>query len=466
MSPIVDPRQRPLPLEPAQDRTHYNLDRSTLESGHEDAWAESLHRRYSEPPAYTALRVISELSRAPTYASRPPDDSHPPQSPGVAAPSSPVISTMHPELTCEHRYILKSRGKDWAALYVSSRAHSAQDRPLLYAGDDVSGRVSIALGKLGEIQRIEVVLQEFKTGQVTPAAETRKTMLPSDVDASLVRAGVVEWGFALMPALLGSSPLRTAFPVAQQGPLDGRCSCQLLVTVYRRGRLSQNAALRQQIEYLGPSSSNLSIDDLTPSSPVHEAPARPQHRPWVPQADFPELRISGNLFSERGGGNVDIFVQLAVPARYPSCASIPLRLALACADRRALDLLHSRPDGLDVCMYKVVAHGAAAARLGPLSLTHRSEFFRQVPVARGRFRASDVLSDESDATIWRLNVEGELVALSGVGEVGPTLRFPDLVVMYTVVVYPFKVAGFRPTLAPDKKLFIAEIPLLPERLAS
>ena len=80
-------------------------------------------------------------------------------------------------------------------------------------------------------------------------------------------------------------------------------------------------------------------------------------------------------------------------------------------------------------MYKVVAHGAAAAHIGPLSLRHRSEFFRRVLVARGRFRAADILYGEDDSTLWKLDVEGELVALSDVGEVGPTLRFPDLVVM-------------------------------------
>ena len=65
---------------------------------------------------------------------------------------------MHPELTCEHQYTLRSRGKDWALLHVWSRAHGAQERPLLYVGDDVSGRVSMALGKLGEIQRVEVIV--------------------------------------------------------------------------------------------------------------------------------------------------------------------------------------------------------------------------------------------------------------------------------------------------------------------
>ena len=137
-----------------RERTHFNLDRSTLESEHEDAWASSLLRRYSEPPAYTAFRASSEHSHSPTG---PPDGLFPPTS-VLAGPSSPVMASMHPELTCEHYYPLKFRGKDWATVYIWSRAHDAQDRPLLYVGDDVSGRVSMALGKLGEIQRVEVVV--------------------------------------------------------------------------------------------------------------------------------------------------------------------------------------------------------------------------------------------------------------------------------------------------------------------
>ncbi|VDB85679.1 unnamed protein product [Peniophora sp. CBMAI 1063] len=460
---MADSRQRPLPLVPAQDRTHFNLDRSTLEPEHEETWAESLHRRYSEPPAYTALRTSTDLSlsRSPSYASRLPGGFVPP-SPSSAGPLTPVLSEMHPELTCEHQHILKSLGKDWAALFVRSRASAAHPRPLLYSGDDVSGRVSIALGKLGQIQRVEVVLQEFVHGRITPAAETRKVLLPSDVDASLVRAGLVEWGFALTPALNGSSPLLMALP-AEQRVQDGRRTCLLLVTVYRRGMLNQNPALRLPIEYLGPSSSTATIDNIPASVSVHDTPPQSQHRDWAPQPDFPELRIRGHLFSDRGAGNTDISVRLAVPKRYPSCAPIPLRAVLSCADRRALDLLHSNPNGLDVQMIKIVAHGDAAARIGPLSLGHRSEFFRRVPVARGQFRASDIIYGEDDSTLWRLDIEGELVALPDAGEVGPTLRFPDLVVMYTIVLFPFKVAGFKPISAPNKQLFIAEIPLLPVR---
>lgn len=162
MYSVAKSHQRPLPLEPVQGRTHYNLDRSTLEPGHEDTWGTSLLRRFSEPPAYTAMRVSSELEYSTSRPALALESL--PQSYGVAGPSSPAVSGsgMHPEFTCEHQYIIKSRGKDWAAVYVWSRANATQNRPLLYTGDDVSGRVSMALGKLGEIQRIEVIVRTLR----------------------------------------------------------------------------------------------------------------------------------------------------------------------------------------------------------------------------------------------------------------------------------------------------------------
>jgi hypothetical protein len=60
-----------------------------------------------------------------------------------------------------HRYILKSRGRDYAFIIVKSHAHNAQDPLLLYFGEDVTGYVILSLSDLSDMQRMDVVVSQF-----------------------------------------------------------------------------------------------------------------------------------------------------------------------------------------------------------------------------------------------------------------------------------------------------------------
>jgi hypothetical protein len=60
-----------------------------------------------------------------------------------------------------HQYILKSRGRDYAFIIVKSHALNAQDPPLLYFGEDITGYVILTLSDLSDMQRMDVVVGRF-----------------------------------------------------------------------------------------------------------------------------------------------------------------------------------------------------------------------------------------------------------------------------------------------------------------
>ena len=57
-----------------------------------------------------------------------------------------------------HQYSLKSRGRDFAIVAVNSHAHNAQDRPLLYFGEEIKGFVILSLSDLSKMQSMDVVV--------------------------------------------------------------------------------------------------------------------------------------------------------------------------------------------------------------------------------------------------------------------------------------------------------------------
>jgi hypothetical protein len=62
---------------------------------------------------------------------------------------------LHPaSLPTAHRYTLKSN----AFIIIKSHALNAQDPPLLYFGEDITGHV---LSHLSDIQRVDVVVSPF-----------------------------------------------------------------------------------------------------------------------------------------------------------------------------------------------------------------------------------------------------------------------------------------------------------------
>jgi len=60
-----------------------------------------------------------------------------------------------------HQCILKSRGRDYAFIIVKSHALNAEDPPLLYSGEDITGYVILSLSDLSDMQRIDVVVSQF-----------------------------------------------------------------------------------------------------------------------------------------------------------------------------------------------------------------------------------------------------------------------------------------------------------------
>ena len=60
-----------------------------------------------------------------------------------------------------HQHILKSHGRDYAFIIVKSHALNAQDTPLLYFGEDITGYVIFPLSDLSDVQRVDVVVSPF-----------------------------------------------------------------------------------------------------------------------------------------------------------------------------------------------------------------------------------------------------------------------------------------------------------------
>jgi hypothetical protein len=59
-----------------------------------------------------------------------------------------------------HQYILKSRGRDYALILVTSHALNAEDPPLLYFGEDITGYVMLSLSDLSDMQGMDVVVSQ------------------------------------------------------------------------------------------------------------------------------------------------------------------------------------------------------------------------------------------------------------------------------------------------------------------
>jgi hypothetical protein len=68
-------------------------------------------------------------------------------------PSPLCYRCVLPLLPTVHQYTLKSRGRDYAFITVKSHALNAQDPPLLYFGEDITGFVILSLSDLSDMQR-------------------------------------------------------------------------------------------------------------------------------------------------------------------------------------------------------------------------------------------------------------------------------------------------------------------------
>ena len=105
-------------------------------------------RRFSTPSPYTGLNSATRQSTAQSTA----DSSS--QEHGVVPSSKTPFHTVH-------KYILTSRGRDYATIVVMSRAYNIQDTPLLHFGDELNGLIVLPRGSLSDMQSMEVVVSSF-----------------------------------------------------------------------------------------------------------------------------------------------------------------------------------------------------------------------------------------------------------------------------------------------------------------
>jgi len=93
---------------------------------------------------------------------------------GVVSPGQPAIDpaslignqihdvSLHPDSPpTVHRYTLKSRGREYAFIFVRSHALNTEDPPLLYFGEDITGCVILSLSDLSDMQSMDVVVSPF-----------------------------------------------------------------------------------------------------------------------------------------------------------------------------------------------------------------------------------------------------------------------------------------------------------------
>lgn len=60
-----------------------------------------------------------------------------------------------------HQHTLKSHGRDYASVIVKSHAPNAQDPPLLYFGEDITGCVILSHSDSSDMPRMDVVVSQF-----------------------------------------------------------------------------------------------------------------------------------------------------------------------------------------------------------------------------------------------------------------------------------------------------------------
>lgn len=107
--------------------------------------ADALLRRFSTPSPYTGLSSAAHQSTVQL----------------AAGPSTQGLATVPPSkipFDMEHKFILTSRGRDYATILVMSRARNIQDTPLFHFGDDLNGFIVLPRDHLSDMRSMEVVV--------------------------------------------------------------------------------------------------------------------------------------------------------------------------------------------------------------------------------------------------------------------------------------------------------------------
>jgi len=287
----------------------------------------------------------------------------------------------------EHQYSLKSRGRDYALITVKSHALNAHDPPLLYFGEVLKGFVVLSLNDLGEVRSIDVVLRMLHSDPIRPSFETKCVLLPQQLDDShRISGGRCCWPFAITPTTpsvlssdsssttgssLGQRSLRSYGAVADP-------TLQLVVTIHRRGPLTQNVGIKQKICYVP------SPDPSVRSSPspisVDVPYGSPAGSSW-PEQIFPLVTARGVIFRQ---DHVEVECSLVTPSSYPIGDTIPLHLILTSKSREALALF-GMPHVVDVRLQKVLVFGKQALSIQPLTLKNRGSYHRMDLAAKAQW---------------------------------------------------------------------------------
>ncbi|KAI9509804.1 hypothetical protein F5148DRAFT_693119 [Russula earlei] len=418
----------------------------------------ALLRRFSAPSPYTggSIVIVEEPAAQPGVSLT---------EPPVRAEDASLHSTV--PFNTVHQYNLQSRGRDYAFIILRSHAANARDPPLLYLGEELTGSVVLSLNDLSGMQSMDVVLQMFESDPIRPSFETKRILLSQQVDQSHISGGIFRWPFAIAfptASVSSSSSSTTSSSLGHQSlHANGAGSdpkFQLVVTIYRHGRLTRNVGLRQKIYYVPPP------DPSDPSSPPSTLDVLPHDHPvdtsW-PEQKLPAVLVSGVMF---GQVHVEVECRFIVPKSYSAQSSvIPLRLVLTGENRQALDLL-AVPHVVDVRLLKVMDFGTEGATLRPFTLKNRSSFHRTDLVARAEWvldgHAKELLPNERHPrSRWRIKLTGALHKEPGV-ELSASFEEPGVAlrIMYIACLFPFRsTRDFKPANDPKKELAMGKIHL-------
>ncbi|KAH9003151.1 hypothetical protein EDB86DRAFT_2895576 [Lactarius hatsudake] len=406
--------------------------------------ADAILRRFSTPSPYTGLNHATGQSAAqPTEG-----------------PSSQ-----------EHGIVPPSKILDYAVVVVASRAHNVLDPPLLYFGDELNGAILLPRDNLSDMRSMEVVFQLFESDPISPSYENKHILLPQQVDESCISGGQFSWPFVFTPPpVLSSSSSSTAGSSRGDSSLGHlspsghriRPKVQLIVTIYRRGRLTPNIGLRQPIHYeplpdpVITSSPSLLSTEL-PSSNSGESPGLTVDSAW-PQQKCPKVVVRGVIFHQ-------LQVSVECKVSHPVSDVIPLRLIMTSQSHQALELL-AVSHAIDVRLLKALVFGNAA-NIHPFTLRNRSSYHRTDWAAKAHWEAGSRAwevpsSDEHPQVRWRIKLNGTLHREPNV-EITESFEQRGTALMYFVCLFPFRSADFRPASDPNKELFMAKLPITRQR---
>lgn len=127
--------------------------RTSIPSGSNPPFPVSaLLRRFSTPSPYTGDSAVSAVARP--LATQPAVD------PTTQMQDQIPFHPIAPANTV-HNYVVKSRGRDYALIGITSHAPNVQDPPLFYFGEELKGCVILSLDDLNDMRNMDVVVSQF-----------------------------------------------------------------------------------------------------------------------------------------------------------------------------------------------------------------------------------------------------------------------------------------------------------------